>query len=127
MTFDANTFAEIDRGEELIIVVHRVGHETKRVPVWVVTVDGDVYVRSYKGVTSMWFRRVQADAHQALGLGSGDTAVEFENVSRHEHVNEAISAAFASKYAKYDYVDAMAAPAAVDATLRIHPDPAPAD
>jgi hypothetical protein len=116
-----NTFAEIDRNEELTLVVSREGRPTKRVPVWVVTVGDDVYVRSYKGVTSMWFRRVQADQHQALGLSTGDTDVVFENVERTDPVNEAISSAFAAKYAKYDYVSAMSEPAAVEATLRVVP------
>jgi hypothetical protein len=115
------TFSEIDDNEELTLVVSREGKPTKRVPVWVVTVGDDVYVRSYKGVTSMWFRRVQADQHQALGLSAGDVAVVFENVDRTDPVNEAISAAFTAKYTKYDYVSAMSEPAAVEATLRIVP------
>jgi hypothetical protein len=114
-------FDEIDGNEELTLVVSREGKPTKRVPVWVVTVDGAVYVRSYKGVTSMWFRRVEADPHQALGLSTGDVGVTFENVDRTDHVNHAISAAFTAKYKKYDYVSAMSEPAAVEATLRILP------
>jgi hypothetical protein len=113
--------ASIGADEELTLVVSREGHPTKRVPVWVVTVDGEVYVRSYKGVTSMWFRRVEADSAQALGLPGGDVDVVFRNVDRTDPVNGAISAAFTAKYAKYDYVGAMSEPAAIEATLRILP------
>jgi hypothetical protein len=116
-----DTFAAIDRGEELIVVVSRDGRPTRRVPVWVVTVEGEVYVRSYTGVTSMWFRRVQADPNQALGLARGDVDVVFQNVDRTDPVNHAISAAFAAKYGRYEYVSAMSEPAAVEATLRILP------
>ena len=112
---------ELSDTEELVLVISRSGHDTIRVPVWVVAVDGDVYVRSYKGVTSMWFRRVETDADQAIHLGSADVAVHFENVDRLDHVNRAIDAEFDRKYARFDYVSAMSEPAAVEATLRVHP------
>jgi hypothetical protein len=112
---------ELSDTEELVLVVARTGYDTSRVPVWVVAVDGDVYVRSYKGVTSMWFRRVEADADQAIHLGSSDVPVHFENVDRLDHINHAIDAEFNRKYAKFDYVSAMSEPAAVEATLRVHP------
>jgi hypothetical protein len=111
-----STFADQD---ELVVVVHRAELDTKRVPIWLVVVDGAVYVRSYKGVGSMWFRRVQADFRQDIELGSDDVPVTFENVDRTNRVNAAISAEFARKYARFDYVSAMSEPAAVEATLRI--------
>jgi len=114
--------AEIERSEELVLVVARTGRETLRVPVWPVTVDGEVYVRSYKGVTSLWFRRVEADKHQAIALLGGDIPVEFENVDRSDHVNRAISSAYDRKYASYDYRSAMSEPAAIEATLRVLPE-----
>jgi hypothetical protein len=116
-----STFAEIDRAEELVLVIGRAGGDAKRVPVWVVTVDADVYVRSYTGVTSLWFRRVQADPLQAVRLAGGELPVVFENVDRRDKINKVISAAFTRKYAKFDYVSAMTDPAAVEATLRVRP------
>jgi hypothetical protein len=113
--------AEIERSEELVLVVAREGHDTLRVPVWPVTVDDAVYVRSYKGVTSMWFRRVEAQKHQAVALGGQDVPVVFEDVDRDDHVNRAISAAYDRKYEKFDYRSAMSEPAAIEATLRILP------
>jgi hypothetical protein len=120
-TWTAAQLAELTAAEELVLVAHRDGRETLRVPVWLVVVDGELFVRSYKGVTSMWFRRVQADADQAIVLASADLPVRFENVDRLDHVNHAIDAEFNRKYAAYSYVSAMSAPAAVDATLRIQP------
>jgi hypothetical protein len=116
------TIDELERSEELTIAVSRDGRDTVRLPIWVVTVDGQVYVRSYKGVTSMWFRRVQANPHQAIALAHGDVAVIFVNVDRLDHVNREINAAFDRKYAKYNYVSAMSEPAAVEATLLVLPD-----
>jgi hypothetical protein len=114
-------FVQLAGIEELVLVVSRTGHDTLRVPVWVVAVDGAVYVRSYKGVTSGWFRRVQTDVDQAIRLGTADVPVRFENVDRLEHVNRAIDAEYDRKYAQFDYVSAMSEPAAVEATLRVIP------
>lgn len=113
--------AEIERSEELVLVVARDGRDTLRVPVWPVTVDNEVYVRSYKGVTSMWFRRVAARKEQAVALAGRDIPVVFEDVDRDDRINRAISAAYDRKYQKFDYRSAMSEPAAVEATLRILP------
>jgi hypothetical protein len=107
--------------EELVLLVDRAQRETLRVPVWPVVVDGQLYVRSYKGMTSAWFRRVQDDQHQAIELVGRVVPVLFENVDRDDHVNRAISAAYDSKYARFDYRSAMSEPAAVEATLRVLP------
>jgi hypothetical protein len=114
-------FDELTTAEELELVISRAGRETLRFPVWMVTVDDAAYVRSYLGVTSMWFRRVQADADQQIRLGGSDIPVHFENVDRLDHVNKAIDAEFDRKYAKFEYVDSMSEPAAVEATVRILP------
>lgn len=120
-SWDSDRLAEIGGAEELVLVLTRAGRDTLRVPVWPVTVGDDVYVRSYLGVTKMWFRRVQANPNQAIALASGDTGVVFENVDRDDRVNHEISAAFDAKYASFEYRSAMSAPAAVEATLRIRP------
>jgi hypothetical protein len=112
---------ELERSDELTIAVSREGRDTVRLPIWVVTVDGRVYVRSYKGVTSMWFRRVQANGDQVIALAAGDVPVSFVNVDRLDHVNRLIDAAFDRKYARFDYVSAMSEPAAVEATLLVLP------
>lgn len=107
--------------EELVLVLAREGSDTIRVPVWPVVVDGEAYVRSYLGVTRMWFRRVQANLDQQIELDGTDTQVRFENVDRLAHVNKAIDAEFKRKYASFEYRDSMSMPAAVEATLRILP------
>jgi hypothetical protein len=112
---------ELANTEELVLVVARTGRDTIWVPVWVVAVDGELYVRSYKGVTSVWFRRVEVDADQAIRLGSTDLPVHFENVDRLDHVNRAIDAEYNRKYSRFDYVGSMSDPAAVEATLRVLP------
>jgi hypothetical protein len=114
--------AEFADAEELVLVISRPDRTDLRLPVWLVVVDGDLYVRSYKGVTSGWYRGVEADQHQRIVLGGHDTRVLFEFVPRTDTVNHAIGATYLAKYSRFNYRDAMVEPAAVDATLRILPE-----
>jgi hypothetical protein len=106
--------------EELVLVLERADKPVLRVPVWVVTVGESAYVRSYRGVTSGWYRAVMAKRDQAIALGD-DIPVHFESVDPTDAVNEAIGAGFLRKYEKDDYRVAMITDLAVDATLRVLP------
>jgi hypothetical protein len=112
---------ELASAEELVLVLTRADRTPLRFPVWAVVVDGNLYVRSYLGVTTGWYRAVVAEQHQAIVLEGIDADVLFEFVPRTDAVNKGIDAAYLAKYSKFDYRDAMVEPAAVDATLRILP------
>ena len=103
--------------EEVVLVMHRDGHPEKRVPVWVVVVDGVPYLRSYKGVGSVWFRRALADARQAVEVGGQRLDATFQAIG--DELEQPISEAFATKYARFSYADSMTAPIAVEATVRV--------
>jgi hypothetical protein len=108
--------------EELVLVIAPAEPRAPlRVPVWPVVVAGELYVRSYRGVTSRWYRSVMAQNDQAIALDGADVPVRFESVERTAAVNTGINAAYLDKYARFDYRDAMVEPAALDATLRILP------
>lgn len=102
-------------------MIARADKDPQRVPVWLVVVEGGLYVRSYLGVTSGWYRSVVAHPEQAVVVGGDDVPVVFESVARKDAVNSGIDAAYLDKYARFDYRDAMVEPAALDATLRILP------
>ena len=120
-TWTAAQLAELTDGEELVLVLTHKDKPLLRVPVWMVTVDGAAYVRSYLGVTSGWYRRVLAERHQAISLGGVDVAVDFELVPATAPVNSAINDRFITKYATDPYRDYMVLPLALEATLRILP------
>ncbi len=111
--------AALGEAEELVLVISRAERPDLRLPVWPVVVDGALYVRSYKGVTSGWYRGVVAEQHQAIDIDGEDVPMVFEFVDRKDAVNAAIDSTYLAKYARFDYRDAMVEPAAVDATLRI--------
>ena len=120
-SWSASELEGVADAEELVLVISRAGRAALRFPVWPVVVDGGLYVRSYLGVTTGWYRGVVANPHQAIVLDDRDVDVLFEFVARTDAVNKTIYLAFLSKYSSFDYRDAMVEPAAVDATLRILP------
>jgi hypothetical protein len=119
--WSASQLANVTDAEELVLVISRAERAPLRFPVWPVVVDDDLYVRSYLGVTTGWYRGVVANPHQAIVLDDTDVDVLFEFVARTDAVNKDIDATFLRKYGSFEYRDAMVEPAAVDATLRILP------
>jgi hypothetical protein len=120
-SWGASELESVADAEELVLVISRPDRAPLRFPVWPVVVGGELYVRSYLGVTTGWYRGVVANPRQAVVLDQKDVDVLFEFVPRTDVVNKDIDAAFLDKYARFDYRDAMVEPAAVDATLRILP------
>jgi hypothetical protein len=92
------------------------------VPIWVVRLGDDLYVRSYKGRTSGWFRGAQ-DRHEGqIRAGGVEKDVTFVDETD-SGINDQIDAAYRTKYRRYgaSYVDPMVAPEARAATIRLVP------
>jgi hypothetical protein len=117
----ASQLDELADAEELVLVISRAERATLRFPVWMVVVDGSLYVRSYLGVTNGWYRAVIANPHQAIVLDGVDVDIVFDFVPATDPVNDAIGSTYLSKYARFDYRNEMVAPVAIGATLRILP------
>jgi hypothetical protein len=98
----------------------RDGTLRKPVTIWVVRHGDDLYVRSWRGRTSTWFRGSQ-DRHEGhIRAGGVDKDVVFAEV---DDVNDEIDAAYLAKYDRYDatYVDPMVGPEARAATIKLVP------
>jgi hypothetical protein len=119
-TWTPDQLRQLSDDEELVLVLTRADKPVLRVPVWSVTVGDQAYVRSYRGVTSGWYRAVMAECNQQIALGD-DIPVCFEHVDATDAVNPDIDSEFLRKYATDDYRVAMVTPLALDATLRILP------
>ena len=119
------TSAELDKigkAEELTLSsLRRDGTLRKPVIMWVVRVDGHIYVRAYKGRTSPWFRGAQTRHQGRIQAGGVEKDVAFVEESDPE-VNRRVDAAYLAKYARYpQYVAPMVEPAAKSATLELIP------
>jgi hypothetical protein len=110
-TLEPEAIALLDRTVEVHVQTPR-----KPVPIWAVVVDGDAYVRSYRGERGAWYRRAVKDGRIEIeGINAG---VEPEH---DPGLNARISEAFRAKYGERSpsSTDAMVTPEVVATTLRL--------
>jgi hypothetical protein len=107
---DKDTPARFEREREV-----RVGRK-RTLPIWIVVVDGDAYVRSYHGERGRWYRRARVSRRVVIdGVEYGVEPVT------DPALNERISEAYRAKYGQRSPgpTAAMAAPEVVATTLRV--------
>jgi hypothetical protein len=87
--------------------------------IWVVRVGDDLYVRSYRGRGSTWFRSVLQRPEGRIRAGGVTQDVAFAEPEAADH--DAIDQAYWSKYGHYGnaYVDPVVSPNARAATLQL--------
>ena len=87
--------------------------------IWVVRVGDDLYVRSWRGRGSGWFRSVLRRPQGRIRAGGLTHDVAFAEPDDADHA--AIDQAYRTKYARYasTYVDPMVSSTATAATLRL--------
>lgn len=121
------TSEELDRignAEELEIAPQQPdGKLRKPLPIWVVRVGDDLYVRSYRGRAGAWYRAAQATHAGRIWIGGVGKDVVFVEEAD-PATNDRIDTAYRSKYSRYpQYVDPMVTAEARATTLRLEPDP----
>ncbi len=124
MTEAGWTSEELDRigsAEELHIApVRGDGTLGRPVPIWVVRVGDDLYVRSWRGNRGRWFRAAHASHEARISAVGVETDVKL--LDAEERVDEAVDAAYREKYGRYPrYVEPMVGPQAQATTLRLIP------
>ncbi|MFN2536443.1 MAG: DUF2255 family protein [Pseudonocardiaceae bacterium] len=94
------------------------------VPIWIVAVDGTLYVRSYRGPDGAWYRHATDRPAGAIRTGGQQADVTCTPIDpRQRDLLTAIGDAYLTKYARYGetYLQPMLAEQAVVATLRLDP------
>ncbi len=113
---------KIAAAEELQIVsVRRDGTLRNPVTIWVVRYGDGLYVRSYRGRGSSWFRGSQ-DRHEGhIRAGGVEKDVTFAQAD--PDINDQIDAAYRTKYHGYGarFITPMVSPEARAATIRLVP------
>jgi hypothetical protein len=118
------TAEQLDRigaAQELGIAPRRAdGSLRPPLPIWVVRVGDDLYVRSWLGSDASWYRAARRTREARICAGGVETDVALEDAN--ERLGNAIDAAYREKYgSQTDYVEAMVAPAARATTLKLTP------
>jgi hypothetical protein len=120
-TWSSDELEKIAAAKELELASARPeGTLRKPVTIWVVRHGDDLYVRSWRGRTSSWFRGVQDRFEGHVHAGGVDKDVVFVEV---DDLNDEIDAAYRAKYDRYGatYVDPMVGPEARAATIKLMP------
>jgi hypothetical protein len=115
---------ELDRigaAQELSIAVRCQDSSLRRpVPIWVVRVGEDLYVRSWHGADGSWYRAATATHEARVSAGGVDRDVVLAEAV--DDANGAVDVAYKAKYGRYSgYVEPMIAPPARATTLRLIP------
>jgi len=105
------------------IIGVRAGTEHRYTGVWVVVVDGRVFVRSWNDKPTGWFRAFRAQPNGMIQVGKLELRVQAK-LPRGTRIRDAVTAAFAEKYntkGSRKWVEGFAEPARVLTTLEFVP------
>ena len=122
-TWTSDELNRIGTDEELqISSLRRDSTLRNPLPIWVVRVGDDLYVRSMNGRTAAWFRGVQTRHEGHIRAGGVDKDVSFVEETDPE-VNDQIDAAYRTKYRRYaaSIINHMMSPEVRSATIKLVP------
>ena len=96
----SDELARIGEADELTVSPRRAdGRPGRAVPIWIVRVGDQLYVRSWRGDGGAWYRAAEARRAGRIGSGGVESDVEFSDAE--DAVNDAVDAAYRDKYARY--------------------------
>ncbi len=118
----ADSVVEALRSAKIIGV--RAGDEHRYTGVWVVVVDGRVFVRSWNDKPTGWFRAFRKQPSGTIQAGEMEISVRAKPV-RSARIRDAVTVAFGEKYntkASRKWVEGFAEPTRAMTTLEFVPD-----
>jgi hypothetical protein len=122
-SFEAETLRLLDETEEVRIETRRDGNAPEhRTIIWVVVVEGEVFVRSVRGAEGRWYREISSNPEGALHVQDNRIPVRAAPATDKATV-DAVSAAFRSKYQQSSpsSTEAMVRPETLPTTLKLSP------
>jgi hypothetical protein len=123
-TWPADELTRLGGAEEIDISTQRHdGSLRPFVPIWIVTVDGGLYVRSYRGTGGAWYRH--ATAHPAGTIKANGLQRDVTLTPADPATRDGIDAAYRTKYGRYgdSYLQTMLGEQAVASTMKLTPRP----
>ena len=120
MTFPDLLLERIGVAKEVQIETRSRAGKVHQVTIWVVLVDGAVYVRSVRGTRGRWYRELTERREGALRVGARRVPVRASKVREPEMIDE-ISAAFWRKYPKSASLFSMLRLVTLETTTKLDP------
>ena len=122
-TFDAETLRLLDETKEVRIETRRDDNSPEhRTIIWVVVVEGEVFVRSVRGAKGRWYREISSNPEGALRVEEDRIPVRAAAATEEATV-DAVSDAYRSKYQRSSPAStaAMLRPETLPTTLKLSP------
>lgn len=120
-SFDASTLSRLQTTEEIRIVTTPPGSKAKhRATIWVVVVDGTVFIRSFLGKKGNWYQHIVVTSQADLEF-SGKRAHAKAIRVKDQKTIAAVSRAYLEKYRSSPYAKDMVRPEVLPTTLRLEP------
>lgn len=92
-----------------------------RTTIWAVVENGEVYIRSWRGSTSRWYREVTANPEAVLHVEDEAVPVRAVAATDPDSVERA-SAGYRRKYADSTVMESMVRDEILDTTIRLEPE-----
>lgn len=119
--YAGNLLSVLDRTQEVDIETRGRDGAVHRVPIWVLVIDGEVYVASYLGPRARWWREMVREGEGTLVAGRRRIRVRSHRV-RSSRIRDAMSASYARNYpGSRSSVKAMQRPEVLATALRLEP------
>src|SRR5919107_5218538 len=122
-SFDPEILGLLDDTELVYIETRRDGDSPEhRTIIWVVVVEGEVFVRSVRGAKGRWYREISSNPEGALHVHNDRLPVRAAPATEEATV-DVVSAAFRSKYQRSSAAstEAMVRPETIPTTLKLSP------
>jgi len=120
MSFADDDLARLEAAEEVEIETQAPDAATRRTVIWVVVDDGNVFVRTYKGPNTRWYRDALANPAVAIHLDGRRLPATAIPATDPDAI-ERTSSGFRRKYSDDSSMPAMVAPDVLETTLRLEP------
>ena len=120
MSFSVEDRALLERAEEVEVETQAPGKEPRRTVIWVVVDGEDVFIRTFKGAGSRWYRDVEANPAVAIHVDGKRLPVSAIAATDPDSIDRA-NAGYLAKYSGDPAAKAMVRPEVLDTTLRLEP------
>jgi len=120
MSFSTGDLALLDGTQEIEIETQAPDKPPRRTVIWVVVDDGEVFVRTYRGANSRWFKDIGANPAVAVHVGGKRLSATAIPATDPDAI-ERTSTGFLRKYSDDPASKAMVKPDLLDTTLRLEP------
>ena len=119
MSFPKPTLALLDRSNEVDIETRSPKGTVHAVPIWVVVDGDDVFIRTYRGPKSRWYRELLAGPGALVVNGK---RIPIRAIAARDSASvKRASDGYRKKYRKGSSLDSMLVPPVLPTTLRLEP------